>query len=118
MDLRERIVEAVESGISKVEVARRFKVNRSTVYEYLSKQKQGDLSARPLPGRSRKLTAEQVSALEAQADKHPSLTLLEHAELFEAEHGVSLAFSTVNLYFKRLGITHKKRAFTPANETN
>lgn len=64
------------------------------------------------------MTEEQVRALEAQADEHPGLTLLEHVELFEAEHGVSLAFSTVKPYFKRLGITHKKRASTPANETN
>ena len=118
LDLRERIVEAVATGMTKTEAARRFRVNRSTVYEYLRKNRQGDLKATPPPGRRRTLSAEQVQALAEQVKKHSDLSLQEHADLFEAEHKVKLGFSTVNLYFKRLGITRKKRAFTQANATS
>ena len=118
LDLRERIVEAVDQGMSKAEAARRFKVNRSTVYEYLDLSKQGNLKAKSPPGRPRTLKKEQVEALEKQVQAHPDLSLQEHADLFEAEHKVKLGFSTVNLYFKRLGITRKKRASMPANEMN
>lgn len=116
LDLRERIVEAVEQGMSKAEAARRFSVNRSTVYEYLRLSEQGDLSAKSPPGRARLLTDAQVEALAEQVKEQPDLSLQEHADLFEAEHKVKLGFSTVNLYFNRLGITRKKRAATPASE--
>lgn len=116
VDLRERIVDAVEQGMSKAEAARRFKVNRSTVYEYLRLSSQGNLKAKSPPGRPRTLSQEQVEALEKQVQENPDLSLQEHADLFETEQQVKLGFSTVNLYFKRLGITRKKRASTPANE--
>lgn len=116
LDLRQRIVEAVEQGISKTKVARQFKVNRSTVYEYLRLSEQGDLKAKSPPGRPRTLTEEQVEALEQQVQENADLSLQEHADLFEAEQQVKLGFSTVNLYFKRLGITRKKRASAPASE--
>lgn len=118
LDLRERIVEAVAGGQTKTEAAKRFKVNRSTVYEYLHRHEQGNLKASPPPGRPRTLTAEQVQALAAQVKEHAGMSLQEHADLFEAEHKVKLGFSTVNLYFKRLGITHKKRASTRKSETS
>lgn len=116
LDLRERIVDVVAQGMSKAEAARRFKVNRSTVYEYLRLSEQGDLKAKSPPGRPRTLTQEQVEALKQQVRENPDLSLQEHADLFEAEHEIKLGFSTVNLYFKRLGITRKKRASTPVNE--
>lgn len=110
VDLRERIVAAVkEEGLSKTEVARRFKVDRSTVYSYLSKHQAGDLAPKRPPGRSQKLSAEEVEQLREQVKQHRDLTLLEHAERFEAEHGIRLGFSTVRLYFKRLGISRKKK---------
>lgn len=117
-DLRERIVVAVvEEGLSKVEAAERFKVNRRTVYRYLARAEQGDLKARVSPGRTRKLNPEQVQALKQQLEAHSDETLMEHAARFAEEQGVNLAFSTVNLYCKRLGITRKKRASTLQNET-
>ena len=118
-DLRTRIVAAVqEEGLAKLEVARRFKVDRATVYRYLARAEQGDLKARTSPGRSRKLTPEQRQALQKQLGAHSDDTLMEHAARFAEEQGVELAFSTVNLYFKRLGITRKKRVSMQASETN
>ena len=111
-DLRARVVAAVEEGLDKTEVARRFKVGRKTVYRYLERAKQGELAPRKSPGGQRKLNSEQLQALKQQLEAHSDETLIEHAERFAAEQGVELAFSTVNLYCKRLGITRKKRVST------
>lgn len=117
-DLRARIVAAVEEEkLSKEEVARRFKVDRATVYRYLERAKQGNLKARTSPGRTRKLNPGQLQALKRQLEAYSDETLMEHAERFAEEQGVELAFSTVNLYCKRLGITRKKRVFTRLSET-
>ena len=117
-DLRTRIVTAVEEeGLAKIEAARRFKIDRATVYRYLARAEQGDLKARTSPGRTRKLNPAQLQALKRQLETHSDETLMEHAARFAEEQGVELAFSTVNLYCKRSGITRKKRVSTPKNET-
>ena len=115
-DLRARVVAAVEEGLDKTEVSRRFKVGRKTVYRYLERAKQGEFAPRKAPGGRRKLTPEQVRALKQQLETHSDETLMEHAARFAKEQGVELAFSTVNLYCKRLGITRKKRVSTPKSE--
>lgn len=117
-DLRVRIVTAVAEGQNKAEVARRFKVDRKTVHHYLARAKAGELEPRKAPGGPRKLSPEQTEALRQQLETYQDDTLMEHAERFAAEHGVVLAFSTVNLYCQRLGITRKKRVSTRKNETN
>jgi putative transposase len=117
-DLRSRVVAAVEEeGLAKAKVARRFKIDRATVYRYLARAGQGNLKAKTSPGRTRKLSPEQMQALQKQLETHSDNTLMEHAERFAEEHGVELAFSTVNLYCRRLGITRKKRASMLKSET-
>lgn len=110
MDLRKRIVSAAKSGKSYSEVARQFSVDRGTVREYVRRAEAGELAAKKPPGRERKLNAEQVEALREQVLSYPDKTLQEHAELLEKEQGVKLAFSAVNTYFKRMGISFKKNA--------
>ena len=116
-DLRRRIVGAAEAGLAKTEVAKRFKVGRKTVYRYLERAEQGDLTPRRVPGGQRKLNQVQIQALQKQLEQHSDATLVEHAERFAEEQGVELAFSTVHLYSQRLGISRKKRAFMLAKET-
>ena len=117
-DLRARIVAAVEEeGLAKTEVAKRFKVDRATVYRYVARAEQGTLAVRTSPGRPRKLTLAQREALREQLERHSDATLVEHAERFAEEQGIDLAFSTVHLYSQRLGISRKKRAFTQPSET-
>ena len=52
IDLRQRIVQAVESGMSLSEAARVYRVGRSTVKRYLSQQRvAGDLTPKIIPRR-------------------------------------------------------------------
>jgi len=47
--------------------------------------------------------------LPAQVRLNPDLTLQEHCELFEDEHGVEVSTATVSRVLKRLGLPLKKR---------
>ena len=60
-DLRSRVVAAVEEEeLTKAEVAKRFKIARATVYSHLGRAEQGELKVKTSPGRTRKLTLQQV----------------------------------------------------------
>ena len=108
LDLRERIVSAVEKGMTKVEAAKQFGVSRSSLYSYLKRSKENNLTADSPPGRPRKLSLEQEQAIASQIKENNDLSLAEHAEKIEKAHGVKLAVSTLHLYCKRAGITRKK----------
>ena len=47
--------------------------------------------------------------LPAQVKLNPDLTLEEHCELFEDEHGVEVSTATMSRALKRLGLPLKKR---------
>ena len=112
-DLRERIVAAVEKGMTKVEAAKQFGVSRSSLYSYLKHSKENNLTADSPPGRPRKLSQTQEQAIASQIKENNDLSLAEHAEKIEKAHGVKLAVSTLHLYCQRLGITRKKDPLRP-----
>ena len=109
VDLRARIVAAVkDEGLSKSEVARRYKVSRSSIYRYLELEKQGSLEPKPRPGRPPRLDTGLCEKLLAQLAANRDASLEEHAELFEAAQGVSVKKSSIGNYFARLGVRRKK----------
>ncbi len=118
LDLRGRIVAAVAEGQSKTAVSERFGVSRSTVKRYLKRQAQGQLGPSQHPGRPRRLNSSDCELLRRQVEAHPDWTLERHATELSQETSIKLKKSSVGNYLKRLGITHKKRAFAPQNETN
>lgn len=118
LDLRERIVKAhLEEGQNKNAVARRFGVSRWSVERYVKRFKAGNLAATPHPGNRRRLDAAGCEVLKRQVRAHHDWTLGQHAEALSKATGVTIKKSSVGNYLKRLGITHKKRALLPANET-
>ena len=99
LDLRERIVSFVKAGGSKVEAARRFRVARKTVYNYLTLVQAGALAPKESWGSWKKFEPARVRAYVA---KHPDATLWEIGRAF---HGTDVgALSALRL----LGITLKK----------
>ena len=118
LDLRERIVKAhIEEGQSKSAVARRFGVSRWSVDRYVKRAATGSLAATPHPGRRRHLNGTGCEQLRKQVEEHHDWSLERHAEGLTKATGIEIKKSSVGNYFKRLGITHKKRALSPANET-
>ena len=109
--LRERIVAAVEGGMSVKEAARVFSVNVMTIYSYLNLQRQGRLHVIGKPtGRPFRVTAVHEAQLLKQLEAHGDATLVEHAGMLEAATGLKVSFKTVDRAFTRLKITHKKNA--------
>lgn len=109
VDLRERIVGAVEQGESKSAVARRFKVARSTVIDYMKRHEAGNLAAKKHPGPKSWLDNEGRKVLEKQVEDHNDWTLEQHAEGLFKSTGLRVKKSAIGKYFKQMRITRKKR---------
>jgi len=109
-DLRQRLVAAVDGGMTRRAAAERFGVSASTAVRWVQQWRQtGDVAPRPLGGdkRSHRIEAhgEEILAL---VDETPDLTLAEIAAHLERAHGLRVALSTVWRFFARRGITLKK----------
>ena len=118
LDLRKRIVKAhLEEGQNKSEVARRFGVSRWSVERYLKRAVLGDLAAAPHPGKGSSLNESHHEVLRKQVAEHNDWTLEQHAEALTKSTGIELTKSTVDNYFRKLGISRKKRVSTQARET-
>jgi len=109
LDLRNRIVEAVNEGESKSSVARRFKVDESTVRRYVKRAKAGCLEAKKASGPKSWLDKEGAEILRQQVKEHNDWTLEQHAEGLCKSTGLSVKKSAIGKYFKQLKITRKKR---------
>ena len=118
LELRERIVRAVQAGHPKAEVAELFGVDRRTVNRYLRQVAAGDLAPKPIPGRPRAITADQHADLECQLRLHPADTLVEHCQRWAARHAVTLSPATMSRMITRLGWTRKKGRWQPENATS
>ncbi len=109
LDLRERIVRAVNGGLSKAEAARRDDVGPSTVKRYAKQQAEaGHLRAKPPPGRAREVGAEDEAALRAQMAAHADATLAEHCRRWAEAQGVTVSRATMSRSLARLGLPLKK----------
>lgn len=113
LDLRERIVKAVKEGTSVSQAARRFGVSRWSANRYLKRDEIGKLAATKPPGQSKQLDEAALKKLKAEVKKHKDWTLERYAEALKQTTGLSLKKSAIGKYFKYLGITRKKRAYTP-----
>lgn len=110
LDLRSRVVSAVEDGHSRRSVAKRFGIAPSTAIRWVDQwRRKGDVAPRPRGGDRRS------SRLEAFADEilglieeTPDITLAEIAEHLETVHGVRTVQSTVWRLLDRHGLTFKK----------
>ena len=102
---------AVDEGMSRAEVARTFKVSLSTIKLYLKIRREGgSLCPKPIPGRPRRVSANQYEDLVAQLEAQPDATLEEHCEAWEKSHGVCLSIATMHRAIKHAGWSRKKRA--------
>ena len=98
MDLRERIVAAVDAGLTQAQAAERFGVSLRTVERYLSRRRTtGSLAATeqrhgPEPTQRRALQAWLPERLAVAADA----TLAEHAAAFVAAGGRPVSLSAMS----------------------
>ncbi len=110
IDLRERLVSAVEGGMSRRCAAERFGVAASTAIKWVDQWRQtGSIRPQPQGGdkRSHRIEAhaEEILALVAET---PDITLAEIAERLNEAQGLKVAQSTVWGLLNRRGMTFKK----------
>ena len=112
-DLRDRVL-AVEGSIH--EVAERFAVSDSYVARARARRRRsGEVCAgaqrNHVPLRLAGLEAALAARVEATSDQ----TLAQLCDWVEREHGVRVGVTTMWKVLRRLGLTLKKRPFTPAS---
>lgn len=119
VDLRRRVVDAVEAGASCRQAAARFGVGVSSAVRWVARSRQrGHLEADKRGGnvRSHRIDAHAPLILDWIAEK-PDLTLAEVAERLSAEVGYRPLPSIVCRFFQRCGMTRKKRLAMRASRT-
>ena len=117
-DLRSRIVDAVNAGMSKAEAARRFDVALSSVKRYVRRQAAtGSLAPTPRPGRTPLIRTQQLEALRAQVRDHAAAYLDEHCALWKETHGIEVSTITMSRAIRRAGFTRKKGRWVPVSGT-
>jgi transposase len=116
LDLRERIVEAVERQVgSKRESARVFRVHESFLYKRLRQQRErGDLAPlAPGGGAQAKLNAGQWPQVASGSAATPDATVAALQEQVQQKLRVRVGLSTGWRGVETLGVTRKKRASGP-----
>ena len=110
IDIRERLVSAVDDGMTRRSAAKRFGVAASTAIKWVDQwHRTGTVEPRPRGGdhRSERIEAhaEEVLALIAET---PDVTLEELAGHLDEVHGLKVAQSTVWRLLDRHDMTFKK----------
>ena len=110
LDLRERVLAAVNSGKSCREVAETFGVSVSSVVKWSQRARAtGSVAAKPMGGKRPVLLAGQRAFIleRIEATPHISLRALA-AEL--AERGIEVSYGAVWTFVHREGLSHKKKS--------
>lgn len=114
LDLRQRVISAIEDGLSCRQAAERFGVSAASAIRWRSRQREaGDVAAKPQGGdrKSRRIEAHAQLILDAVAGKS-DITLAELRDKLK-EHGATVSVASLWRFFKRRKITLKKRRRTP-----
>ena len=116
IDLRKRVIAAIDGGLSCRAAAERFGVSAASAIRWRDReQKQGDLTPQKQGGdrRSRRIEEHAQVILDTVAAKS-DITLVElRGKLME--HGIAAGVASLWRFFKRRKITLKKRRRTPPN---
>lgn len=118
LDLRAKVLRAVEQGYPRNEIIKLLGVSRATIKRYLKQWREtGNISVRAIPGRPSKKFAPLQAGLVAQLEAHPDATLEMHCQIWEQAHGWGVSTTTMGRAIRRVGWTRKKRRWVPPNAT-
>ena len=109
-DLRQRVIEVIDQGLSCRQTAERFGVSASRAIRWLDRlKKQGNVAAKRQGGdrKSGRIEAEAAFLLGEVAETE-DITRVELREKLQAR-GVSAGIGTLRRFFDRRRITFKKR---------
>lgn len=102
-DLRLKVLDAVDRGMPRKEVARIFRISLPSIKRWLKRRREtGDLKPSPVPGPPARKGALLEGWLPAQLESEPDLTLEEHCGAFEEALGVKVSTATMSRRISRL----------------
>lgn len=110
VDLRERVLAALERGMPRSEAVITFQVSLASLKRWFAARRDtGDLTPRPATGGpDPSITPQHDEELRAQVTAFPDATLAEHAQRWNAARGTSFSQWTVGRAIRRLGLVRKK----------
>jgi transposase len=114
VDLRQRVVAAIEGGLSRRRAAAQFNVSAASAVRWSERQREnGDVAPERQGGdrRSHRIEAHAQLILDAVAAT-PDITLAELREKLSG-HRISASIASLWRFFDRRKITRKKRRRTP-----
>jgi transposase len=109
LDLRERVVEAIEGGLSRREAAELFGVGPSTAVKWMRRhQDSGSVAARAMGGDRRSRLGGERSFIEERLEAVNDLTIEELRATLREERGIVVGYGTVWRFLAKEKITLKK----------
>ena len=120
LDLRLKVLDAIDRGIPRREVVRTFGVSMPTLERYLRRRRRtGEVAPKPSPGRTPCIcaTVEERRALWKQLEENDEATLARHCELWEQRGGALVSVATMSRAVRKLGWTFKKSRWVPPSGT-
>lgn len=113
MDLRQKVLAALDRGESARSVARRFEMHEETVRVFRDRREAGRLEPdKPGPKGPAKLTPADHAKLRELVAADPGLTLKRLAE----QMSVRVTESTIHRALKKLGLSFKKSRSSPPSK--
>ena len=118
-DLRTKILEAVDRGMTKSEAARAFGVSRSSVKRYAAARREGrPLTPKKHLGSKPKLDEKARNLLKADVEKRPAITLKDRCRFLRQVARVAVSESTLSRLLRKMGFSPKDGAWQRVRETS
>jgi transposase len=96
-DLRVKVLDAVDRGMPREEVASIFGISLPSIKRWLKRRREtGKVDPKPIPGPPATKGAMLQEWLPGHLQRNPDLTLEEHCEAFEEELGVKVSTATMS----------------------
>jgi transposase len=111
MDIRKKVLKAIERGMSRRQAAARFDIGPATAVRWAKRvETTGDAAPLKMGGdrRSQRIEAHADFIL-ARIEAKPDMTIKELREKIRERHGVGFGYGTVWRFLARHGITRKKK---------
>ncbi len=117
-DLRERLVRAVESGMSRAAAARKYEISPSCAIKIVQLwQATGSWEPKKIGGYRKAVLADHARKVEKIIEENADITLAEMQEVL-AKAKIKVGQSSIARFLNHLGLSYKKKRFTPASRTD
>jgi len=111
MDIRKKVIKAIEGGMSRRQAAARFDIGPATAVRWAKRvETTGNVAPSKMGGdrRSQRIEAHAESILD-EIEAKPDMTIIELRDRIRKRHGLSFGYGTVQRFLARRRITRKKK---------